>query len=88
LDNPIFHLAFLKRRNTINRFHKPFSNSIIRHAFSNASVSPRLVGSKLVQDCVNALHNKHKETEDEKRGWSATLSFRTYQELKAQEIVQ
>lgn len=72
----------------MNRFHKPFSNSIIRHAFANASVSPRLVGSKLVQDCVNAMVAKHKETEDEKRGWSTNLSFRTYQELKAQGVLQ
>ena len=66
-----------------------FANSQMSKAFRNASVDKRLVDSKLVNSCVQAIMNddKRKPSAEEQRGWSAHLSYKTYQELKAQRIM-
>lgn len=85
-----------QRRNS--RIHKPHARAItgsldnvMRTAFSNAQVLGDHTNGAyrdLVDTCVHALKKPQRLSDDAKRGWSAHLSFRTYNELKAQGIMQ
>jgi hypothetical protein len=58
-------------------------------AFRNAQVFPS-ASAVLVDKCIDAItkQEKQKPNADQQRGWSAHLSFKTYNELKAQGIMQ
>ncbi len=59
-------------------------------AFRNAKVASSVVGKPLIQHCINAItkQERSKPTQEQQRGWSAHLSFKTYNELKAQGVMQ
>jgi hypothetical protein len=58
-------------------------------AFRNARVFPS-TSKALVAKCISAITKQEavKPNEEQKRGWSTHLSYKTYQELKAQGIMQ
>lgn len=58
-------------------------------AFRNAKVASSVVGKPLVGMCIDAITKQEriKPTQEQQRGWSAHLSFKTYNELKAQDII-
>lgn len=64
-------------------------NTQMANAFRNAQVSNSVIGSKLVDHVISAITNadKRKPSADEQRGWSAKLSFRTYNQLKADGVM-
>lgn len=82
-----------QRRNS--RIHKKHERAVVgnlnnamREAMGNAQVSASVVGSSLASICINALMKPVKLTQEQQRGWSAHLSFKTYQQLKEQGILQ
>lgn len=63
------------------------NNNAMREAMHNARVDPSVIGSELATICINAIMNKPKLSSDQQRGWSAHLSFRTFNTLKEQGIM-
>lgn len=63
-------------------------DNAMRSAFRNAKLDTNNFNIRgLVVMCVDAITKPVRLTDDQKRGWSAKLSFKTYNELKAQEIM-
>lgn len=62
------------------------NNNAIRSAFLRADFS-KVVGTKMGAAIIDAALATPKRTADAIKGWSAGLSFRTYQALKAQGVM-
>ena len=61
-------------------------NNQMREAFTNLKVNAQTVGCKTTGHIINSLLSNKGKHED-KTGWSASLSYRTYQDLKKQGVM-
>lgn len=62
-------------------------NTAIREAFLNTKITETMQFSRLGNIVIKAAQNEPRLSEDQKRGWSTKLSFRTFKALQAQGVL-